>query len=186
MLRDWKDKAALSAVGLGILTLIIVAVLALANASWNTESVVTIKTPESVVVSTPTPIPTQVTCLTGSVPRTSINGAVTCVSAPTPTTESTEDLFDKYGPSDATIRDRITDAEDYLRSVGSNWCVSRYLGWLFWQGEEYQTELNRLAYWVALEAPCRQPTALCNDGWLSYSKSRSGTCSWHGGVATWY
>jgi hypothetical protein len=28
-------------------------------------------------------------------------------------------------------------------------------------------------------------TAVCNDGTLSYSKHRSGTCSHHGGVATW-
>jgi hypothetical protein len=28
-------------------------------------------------------------------------------------------------------------------------------------------------------------TAICNDGTLSYSKSRSGTCSHHGGVRVW-
>ena len=28
-------------------------------------------------------------------------------------------------------------------------------------------------------------TALCNDGTYSYSLSRRGTCSWHGGVALW-
>ncbi|GAB2734131.1 hypothetical protein GCM10027273_11210 [Nocardioides pakistanensis] len=30
------------------------------------------------------------------------------------------------------------------------------------------------------------PSAICGDGTLSYSTSRSGTCSWHGGVDTWY
>lgn len=30
-----------------------------------------------------------------------------------------------------------------------------------------------------------QPTARCRDGWLSYSMSRQGTCSHHGGVAKW-
>lgn len=30
-----------------------------------------------------------------------------------------------------------------------------------------------------------QPTAVCRDGTYSYSKSRSGTCSGHGGVARW-
>jgi hypothetical protein len=30
------------------------------------------------------------------------------------------------------------------------------------------------------------PTALCRDGQLSYSATRSGTCSHHGGVAQWY
>jgi hypothetical protein len=28
-------------------------------------------------------------------------------------------------------------------------------------------------------------TAVCKDGWQSRSTSRSGTCSGHGGVATW-
>lgn len=31
-----------------------------------------------------------------------------------------------------------------------------------------------------------EPTALCNDGTYSYSQHRSGTCSWHDGVAEWY
>jgi len=30
------------------------------------------------------------------------------------------------------------------------------------------------------------PSALCNDGTYSYSQSCTGTCSSHGGVATWY
>jgi hypothetical protein len=30
------------------------------------------------------------------------------------------------------------------------------------------------------------PTALCNDGTLSYSEHSSGTCSKHGGVEVWY
>lgn len=29
-------------------------------------------------------------------------------------------------------------------------------------------------------------TARCRDGWCSYSQSRRGTCSHHGGVAEWY
>jgi hypothetical protein len=28
-------------------------------------------------------------------------------------------------------------------------------------------------------------TAECNDGTISYSKHRQGTCSWHGGVESW-
>ena len=28
-------------------------------------------------------------------------------------------------------------------------------------------------------------TARCRDGSLSYSANPCGTCSWHGGVATW-
>jgi len=29
-------------------------------------------------------------------------------------------------------------------------------------------------------------SAICRDGWASYSAHRSGTCSHHGGVARWY
>ena len=29
-------------------------------------------------------------------------------------------------------------------------------------------------------------TAICADGWPSYSQHRSGTCSHHGGVSRWY
>jgi uncharacterized protein DUF3761 len=29
------------------------------------------------------------------------------------------------------------------------------------------------------------PTARCRDGAFSFSQSRQGTCSWHGGVAEW-
>lgn len=42
--------------------------------------------------------------------------------------------------------------------------------------------------WVCIYAytrPDPQPTADCKDGAVSYSKSRSGTCSRHGGVAKW-
>ncbi|NBO56906.1 MAG: DUF3761 domain-containing protein [Actinobacteria bacterium] len=28
-------------------------------------------------------------------------------------------------------------------------------------------------------------TAICRDGTYSFSQSRRGTCSWHGGVRTW-
>jgi hypothetical protein len=31
-----------------------------------------------------------------------------------------------------------------------------------------------------------EPTATCRDGTYSYSQSRSGTCSWHGGVLYWH
>lgn len=34
-------------------------------------------------------------------------------------------------------------------------------------------------------AATADPTATCRDGSVSYSASRSGTCSHHGGVATW-
>jgi hypothetical protein len=27
--------------------------------------------------------------------------------------------------------------------------------------------------------------AICNDGWVSYSQTRRGTCSWHNGVKIW-
>ena len=38
----------------------------------------------------------------------------------------------------------------------------------------------------AQSAPAVTPTATCRDGTKSYSANRSGTCSSHGGVATWH
>jgi hypothetical protein len=35
------------------------------------------------------------------------------------------------------------------------------------------------------DGPPAGATALCNDGTYSFSQTRSGTCSHHGGVATW-
>lgn len=32
---------------------------------------------------------------------------------------------------------------------------------------------------------CKKPTAVCNDGQLSYSHNDRGTCSHHGGVDYW-
>ena len=38
---------------------------------------------------------------------------------------------------------------------------------------------------VAAQPTTSTPSALCRDGAYSYSRHRSGTCSWHGGVAQW-
>jgi hypothetical protein len=35
------------------------------------------------------------------------------------------------------------------------------------------------------QSPSYGGTAVCRDGTTSYSMSRSGTCSWHGGVLYW-
>jgi uncharacterized protein YraI len=51
--------------------------------------------------------------------------------------------------------------------------------------------INSRGQWVP--SPQRSPdgkppaaaTAQCHDGTYSFSRSRSGTCSWHGGVAKW-
>lgn len=37
-----------------------------------------------------------------------------------------------------------------------------------------------------LPYPYQVPTAICNDRTYTYSLNRSGTCSYHGGVADWY
>ena len=33
--------------------------------------------------------------------------------------------------------------------------------------------------------PGFQPSAVCRDGWVSYSEQRQGTCSWHGDATIW-
>ena len=45
---------------------------------------------------------------------------------------------------------------------------------------------SRPAILAATIAPAYGPTARCRDGTYSYSANHSGTCSHHGGVATWY
>jgi hypothetical protein len=39
--------------------------------------------------------------------------------------------------------------------------------------------------WTPDGQPPEGATARCSDGSFSFSQSRSGTCSWHGGVAQW-
>jgi hypothetical protein len=39
---------------------------------------------------------------------------------------------------------------------------------------------------VRSHRPPAGASARCRDGTYSFSQSRRGTCSWHGGVATWY
>jgi hypothetical protein len=41
------------------------------------------------------------------------------------------------------------------------------------------------SYTLKRYIPCEEATAICRDGTCSISKSRSGTCSHHGGVARW-
>ena len=54
------------------------------------------------------------------------------------------------GITDAQVDKMIDEAKDYLLSVGSTWGVGRYLGWLFYQGEQYQTNIIKISYWVAI------------------------------------
>ena len=83
MIRDWKYTITVIVVGLALL--IAFGVLLLTNSNSDTEpTVMFVETPELTVASVPTPTPPQITCLAGSVPRTSINGTVTCVIAPSP------------------------------------------------------------------------------------------------------
>ena len=39
---------------------------------------------------------------------------------------------------------------------------------------------------IDLPSAIPMPSAVCNDGSYSYSNTRSGTCSWHGGVGLWF
>lgn len=59
----------------------------------------------------------------------------------------------------------------------------RYNRW-GWKYEErsYEPEPEP----VYAEPARQQPTAICKDGTRSYSDTRSGTCSGHGGVDYWY
>lgn len=46
--------------------------------------------------------------------------------------------------------DRLLDrTSEFLKSQGSRWGVARYIQWLFYQDERYQTDEWAIAYWVA-------------------------------------
>ncbi|KKK71754.1 hypothetical protein LCGC14_2910740, partial [marine sediment metagenome] len=48
-----------------------------------------------------------------------------------------------------TIDNLLDDTKAYLDSVGSQWGLARYIQWLYYQGEQYQTNEWAIAYWVA-------------------------------------
>ena len=48
----------------------------------------------------------------------------------------------------------------------------------------HTTVVHRVTH-ATVATPAGKPTAKCKDGTMSYSKHRSGTCSGHGGVASW-
>ena len=54
------------------------------------------------------------------------------------------------GVTDATINNLLDNTSEYLRSVGSRWGLARYIQWLYYQGEQYQTNEWAIAYWVAV------------------------------------
>ena len=49
----------------------------------------------------------------------------------------------------------------------------------------FKSDCMCYSYTLKRYIPCEQATAICRDGTCSISKSRSGTCSHHGGVARW-
>ncbi|KKM99894.1 hypothetical protein LCGC14_1143260, partial [marine sediment metagenome] len=51
--------------------------------------------------------------------------------------------------TDATINNLLDNTRAYLNSVGSRWGLARYIQWLYYQGEQYQTNEWAIAYWVA-------------------------------------
>ncbi|KKM80605.1 hypothetical protein LCGC14_1338180, partial [marine sediment metagenome] len=51
--------------------------------------------------------------------------------------------------TDATINNLLDSTRDYLTGVGSRWGLARYIQWLYYQGEQYQTDEWAVAYWVA-------------------------------------
>ncbi len=54
------------------------------------------------------------------------------------------------GITDLTINTLLDNTREYLRSVGSRWGLARYIQWLYYQGEQYQTNEWAVAYWVAV------------------------------------
>lgn len=54
------------------------------------------------------------------------------------------------GVSDVTVNNLLDRTKNYLLSVGSRWGLARYIQWLYYQDERFQTNEWAVAYWVAL------------------------------------
>jgi hypothetical protein len=52
--------------------------------------------------------------------------------------------------TDRDINNLLDNTSEYLKSVGSRWGLARYIQWLYYQGEQYQTNEWAIAYWVAV------------------------------------
>jgi len=64
---------------------------------------------------------------------------------------------------------------------------SDYHGSQSYGADDYYTAKSghRVHRPVKADRPPAGATARCRDGSYSFSESRRGTCSWHGGVASW-
>lgn len=76
----------------------------------------------------------------------------------------------------------------YKHHVGTSVRKSHYSSYKRRSGVRYYTNSygNRVQSPTYYNSQPAGATALCRDGTYSFSKSRRGTCSHHGGVARWY
>ena len=51
--------------------------------------------------------------------------------------------------TDTTINNLLDSTRAYLNNVGSRWGLARYIQWLYYQDDQYQTNVWAVAYWVA-------------------------------------
>jgi hypothetical protein len=93
-------------------------------------------------------------------------------------------------------RDRVTFAPRKTQHlhlkrqpINLRWLAWLAGGWLLlWYLQPRDDTPARFYDNPAVEVPLwqyQEPTAICKDGSLSYSRTRTGTCSWHDGVARW-
>lgn len=105
-----------------------------------------------------------------------------CVSALQPTTDSTFVLPEKQevtneAPVSTGIVPRVDERSEVLRVSPSLTAPNGYY-----------TNVDGNSVPRPYAAPSRPAgaSARCRDGTYSFSQNRRGTCSHHGGVATWY
>jgi Protein of unknown function (DUF3761) len=94
--------------------------------------------------------------------------------------------------ADAEHEFQIQDGEPYQYALGEAPAAWELTGDYGVNADGSQGYVNVDGEWVPspssnpnLEPGGPGPSAICADGTYSYSRNRSGTCSWHGGVATW-
>ena len=89
-----------------------------------------------------------------------------------------------YVPAISPARDSNSDSGQYTSPYSSSQPNEGDLKEHKHYTNKYGEEVHSPAHSVSGAVP-NGATAQCNDGTYSFSKSRSGTCSHHGGVASW-
>jgi len=122
-----------------------------------------------------------------NIAHTQVAGLQTATPTKEPTTQSPTSSPTSTVTVVPTLPTRIPTPQAYITTVPSSDTTTNDSGL---SNDNYYTnsqgnDVHAPAYSTSGSAP-EGATAQCVDGTYSFSQSRSGTCSHHGGVAQWY